>query len=237
MKELYRFREFLKEDQSLDGLKKAKPGTTVTVGKDKYVKQAEKNATMGKTNHLWWKKNKLDKLVHSKELAKLTEGKVVGRRLNESAPGYDTRKFGGALPTLESVQAAYEDKEEPRDGDHKHTYKQIDPDGTAECTKCGLRNSDPSKTGEKVRAGVRSAAEKLGMKPSHIKEEEQNTPYPFESVGDLMRYFADNNVSIIEPYLIKSINGTLEEEEENGFLTPERIGEVVEQIIKAESNR
>ena len=34
--------------------------------------------------------------------------------------------------------------------DHKHTYKQIDPDGTAECTKCGLRNSDPSKTGEKV---------------------------------------------------------------------------------------
>ena len=32
--------------------------------------------------------------------------------------------------------------------DHKHTYKQIDPDGTAECTKCGLRNSDPSKTGE-----------------------------------------------------------------------------------------
>ena len=134
MKELYRFREFLKEDQSLDGLKKAKPGTTVTVGKDKYVKQAEKNATMGKTNHLWWKKNKLDKLVHSKELAKLTEGKVVGRRLNESAPGYDTRKFGGALPTLESVQAAYEDKEEPRDG-------------------------------------VKSAAEKLGMKPSHVKED------------------------------------------------------------------
>jgi len=33
----------------------------------------------------------------------------------------------------------------------KHDYKQIDPDGTAECTKCGLRNSDPSKTGEKVR--------------------------------------------------------------------------------------
>jgi len=36
------------------------------------------------------------------------------------------------------------------DKDHKHTYKQIDPDGTAECTKCGLRNSDPSKTGERV---------------------------------------------------------------------------------------
>ena len=33
----------------------------------------------------------------------------------------------------------------------KHDYKQIDPDGTAECTKCGLKNSDPSKTGERVR--------------------------------------------------------------------------------------
>jgi len=54
--------------------------------------------------------------------------------LKESAPGYDTRKFGEALPTLESVQAAYEDKEEPRDG-------------------------------------VKSAAEKLGMKPSHVKED------------------------------------------------------------------
>ena len=39
---------------------------------------------------------------------------------------------------------------EEDDKEHKHTYKQIDPDGTAECTKCGLRNSDPSKTGEKV---------------------------------------------------------------------------------------
>ena len=68
---------------------------------------------------------------------------------------------------------------------------------------------------------------------------DQTSPYPFESVNDVMRYLADNNVSIIEPYLIKSINGTLEDEEENSPvpLTPERIGEIVEQIIKAESNR
>jgi hypothetical protein len=32
--------------------------------------------------------------------------------LNESAPGYDTRKSGEALPTLETVQAAYESKQE-----------------------------------------------------------------------------------------------------------------------------
>ena len=123
--------KLLNEDTSLDGLKKAKPGTTVTVGKDKYVKKAENNMTVNQpTKHLWWQKNKEDKLVHSNELAKLMEGK----QLNESAPGYDTRKFGEALPTLESVQAAYEDKEEPRDG-------------------------------------VKSAAEKLGMKPSHVKED------------------------------------------------------------------
>ena len=36
----------------------------------------------------------------------LAEGKL----LNESAPGYDTRKQGEALPTLESVKAAYEAK-------------------------------------------------------------------------------------------------------------------------------
>ena len=33
-----------------------------------------------------------------------------GKQLNESAPGYDTRKFGESLPTMESVKAAYEAK-------------------------------------------------------------------------------------------------------------------------------
>ena len=32
--------------------------------------------------------------------------------LNESAPGYDTRKFGESLPTMESVKAAYEAKKD-----------------------------------------------------------------------------------------------------------------------------
>ena len=41
------------------------------------------------------------------------------QQLNESAPGYDTRKFGEALPTLESVKAAHEakEKEEINEGD------------------------------------------------------------------------------------------------------------------------
>ena len=38
--------------------------------------------------------------------------KFLGEKslLNENAPGYDTRKMGEALPTLESVKAAYEAK-------------------------------------------------------------------------------------------------------------------------------
>ena len=35
-----------------------------------------------------------------------------GKQLNENAPGYDTRKFGESLPTMESVKAAYEAKKE-----------------------------------------------------------------------------------------------------------------------------
>ena len=34
--------------------------------------------------------------------------------LNESAPGYDTRKFGESLPTMESVKAAYEAKKDEK---------------------------------------------------------------------------------------------------------------------------
>ena len=41
----------------------------------------------------------------------LAEGKL----LNESTPGYDTRKSGEALPTLESVKAAYEAKNKKND--------------------------------------------------------------------------------------------------------------------------
>ena len=36
------------------------------------------------------------------------------QQLNESAPGYDNRKFGESLPTLESVKAAHEAKEDDK---------------------------------------------------------------------------------------------------------------------------
>ena len=44
--------------------------------------------------------------------------------LNESTPGYDTRKQGEALPTLESVKAAYEAKNDIKedDEDYKNDY-------------------------------------------------------------------------------------------------------------------
>ena len=43
--------------------------------------------------------------------------KFLGEKslLKENAPGYDSRKFGEALPTLESVKAAHEAKEEVKE--------------------------------------------------------------------------------------------------------------------------
>ena len=47
--------------------------------------------------------------------------------LNESTPGYDTRKQGEALPTLESVKAAYEAKNDIKEGvDIDHMKIEID---------------------------------------------------------------------------------------------------------------
>ena len=51
--------------------------------------------------------------------------------LNESAPGYDTRKQGEALPTLESVKAAYEAKNDIKeDEDYKNDYANSEEDFT-----------------------------------------------------------------------------------------------------------
>ena len=67
------------------------------------------------------------------------------------------------------------------DKDHKHTYKQIDPDGTAECTKCGLRNSDPSKTGERV--------VKEDDKNDYVNSEEDYTDeMVVEKIKDIIKY-------------------------------------------------
>jgi hypothetical protein len=51
-------------------------------------------------------KGNYDGYTKRDDLPKLSEGKL----LKENAPGYDTRKQGEALPTLESVKAAYEAK-------------------------------------------------------------------------------------------------------------------------------
>lgn len=49
--------------------------------------------------------------------------------LNESSPGYDTRKQGEALPTLESVKAAYEAKNDIKEDEsefERNTPDRID---------------------------------------------------------------------------------------------------------------
>jgi hypothetical protein len=58
-----------------------------------------------KTNVSRMKKTELKKLIKE---AFLTEKK--SNLLNENSPGFDNRKQGGALPTLESVKAAYQAK-------------------------------------------------------------------------------------------------------------------------------
>ena len=62
-----------------------------------------------------------DKNFKNKKMDKFNLKKFLSEKslLNENAPGYDTRKTGEALPTLESVKAAYEakqDKEEVKEG-------------------------------------------------------------------------------------------------------------------------
>ena len=46
--------------------------------------------------------------------------------LNENAPGFDTRKTGEPLPTLESVQAAYEAKNAEDKVDEKDVEKKVE---------------------------------------------------------------------------------------------------------------
>ena len=69
----------------------------------KYVTEKEPNyksiADKEDDIHYWW--NILS--MHQQD-------RIEEALLNENAPGYDTRKFGEALPTLESVKAAHEGK-------------------------------------------------------------------------------------------------------------------------------
>ena len=71
----------------------------------KYVTEKEPNyksiADKEDDIHYWW--NILS--MHQQD-------RIEEALLNENAPGYDTRKFGEALPTLESVKAAHEAKED-----------------------------------------------------------------------------------------------------------------------------
>ena len=82
------------------------------------------------------------------------------------------------------------------DKDHKHTYKQIDPDGTAECTKCGLRNSDPSKTGEKV--------VKEDYKNDYANSEEDYTDeMVVEKIKDIIKYHELDPQDVIDEIRIE----------------------------------
>ena len=102
--------------------------------------------------------------------------------------------------------------EDGDDKDHKHTYKQIDPDGTAECTKCGLRNSDPSKTGEKVL----KESDNDGSQ-HHIDQIDDDLMYgEFGTVEEVNGYL-DNIIAGIERIRIAKVKEIEEWEREEGI--------------------
>ncbi len=102
MEELKKFREFLNEE-------KFKVGDKVTMksGGDEMEVTDSRRMFGSKLNAYSCKKSDGEEVEYDESQLKLAES-----LLNESAPGYDTRKSGEALPTLETVQAAYEAKQE-----------------------------------------------------------------------------------------------------------------------------
>ena len=124
------------------------------------------------------------------------------------------------------------------DKDHKHTYKQIDPDGTAECTKCGLRNSDPSKTGEKV---VKEDYENDYNSSSYDLVKEMT----FEKVRDIIQYHKVDPSEVIADLISRFglsaeflSEGVIKEDYKNDYAnseedyTDEMVMEKIKDIIK-----
>jgi hypothetical protein len=128
MKELYRFRQFLaegviKENIDFPELEDEFEGAmdAMVVEPEVYLKDIL-NASADEivSDDYYEIMNAVEQGVYSKDeavklakswakekLSTLAEGKL----LKENAPGYSTRKTGEALPTLESVKAAYEAKD------------------------------------------------------------------------------------------------------------------------------
>ena len=150
-----------------------KEGSTVPwLNQDKNTSEATLDALESKLkSHDWYHMMSDDNAAHIKGSAEESELKKIAKELVDSGHGdaaadmYNQyNKFKGITfdqyiaPTQPFIsrfkrkQMGLGETEFSKQDDenHKHIYKQIDPDGTAECTICGLRNSDPSKTGEKV---------------------------------------------------------------------------------------
>ena len=109
MKELHNFREYLNEADFKVGDK-----VTMKAGGDEMEITKARRMFGSKVNAYTVKKSDGETAEYDESQLKLAEGMI-----NESAPGYDTRKSGEPLPTLESVKAAYEakqDKEEIKEG-------------------------------------------------------------------------------------------------------------------------
>ena len=114
MKELNNFREFLNET-------KFKVGDKVTMNNGGPEMEIIRHRRMfgSDLNAYSVKKADGEEMEYDEKQLRLAEGNL----LKESAPGYDTRGFGGALPTLESVKAAYEAKQDVEEGEGYKEYE------------------------------------------------------------------------------------------------------------------
>ena len=95
MKELHNFREYLNEADFKVGDK-----VTMKAGGDEMEITKARRMFGSKVNAYTVKKSDGETAEYDESQLKLAEGMI-----NESAPGYDTRKSGEPLPTLESVKA------------------------------------------------------------------------------------------------------------------------------------
>ena len=128
------------------------------------------------------------------DLKKFVSGKTL---LNESTPGYDTRKQGEALPTLESVKAAYEAKngiKEDYENDYNSSSYDLVKDMTFEKVKDVIQyhKVDPSEVIADLISRFGLSAEFLSegiIKEDYANSEEDYTDsMVVEKIKDIIKY-------------------------------------------------
>ena len=248
MKELYRFRQFLTEGVIKENIMVS---PIIMFGGKKYIEDVISSPDdfgFDKDDAEWVKNNILSspKMVSIQDYMDLDDKWVKQAQIDTSGGGaLDHVVDGLKIHVKQELITPEQEKEAMKvvglsegDKDHKHTYKQIDPDGTAECTKCGLRNSDPSKTGEKV---VKEDYENDYNSSSYDLVKEMT----FEKVRDIIQYHKVDPSEVIADLISRFglsaeflSEGVIKEDYKNDYAnseedcTDEMVMEKIKDIIK-----